>query len=214
MRQYDRLPNETTKAYNAFSVYRDLGPDRSLAKAAEIFYGARKNLAQLGLWSRRYDWVARARAYDDHLELVARNAIEKHEAARAEEFAERRARLREGVLDAGEKALERMNKILEWPMSEQRLVQDGEDGEEISYIFMPSRWTLGTTKQLLDVVLVAAGEKVSSPSGEDGEWGIDPELVSEQSLNDYLALVEKMRQEQLEELHRRHGGGRHGPAIR
>ena len=33
---WERLPQESMKAYAAFCAYRDLGPDRSMAKAGEV----------------------------------------------------------------------------------------------------------------------------------------------------------------------------------
>ena len=62
---YDRQEGETNKAYAAFCIYRDLGVDRTLEKAAKNFYpsdprqiGAR-NRSQLSVWSRHNNWVKR-----------------------------------------------------------------------------------------------------------------------------------------------------------
>lgn len=66
---WERQENEPPKAYNAFVVYRDMGPLRSLAKSADIFYAGRDSqqlsqMRQLGKWSTPYRWVARCTEFD------------------------------------------------------------------------------------------------------------------------------------------------------
>lgn len=66
-------PGETAKAYQAFEVYRDLGPERSLEKACrQLTTGS--PLEVLKQWSTRHDWQARVRAFD---EFVASRAADK-----------------------------------------------------------------------------------------------------------------------------------------
>jgi hypothetical protein len=65
-----RIDGETAKAFEAFKVYRDLGPTRSIAKAAQKLG---KAAVTLHAWSSRNDWVIRADAWDredDRLFLV------------------------------------------------------------------------------------------------------------------------------------------------
>jgi len=85
---WDRLPNESTKAYAAFCVYRDLGPERSLDKAGQKLDKPRSR-KWLGEWSAKYKWVERAEAYDDYIEKLKRK--EREEAIA--EMAERQARI-------------------------------------------------------------------------------------------------------------------------
>ncbi len=55
---------ETPKAYAAFEIYRDLGPQqRSLVRVAQT---TNKHKANLAKWSTRYEWVERVRAWDEH----------------------------------------------------------------------------------------------------------------------------------------------------
>ena len=44
---WERLPQESMKAYAAFCAYRDLGPDRSMAKAGEVL-GKSQGLMEAG----------------------------------------------------------------------------------------------------------------------------------------------------------------------
>ena len=64
-------PDETAKAYQAFEIYRDLGPDRSLERAGAALAKSRQ---ALDIWARRHDWQARVRAFDEY---VASRAADK-----------------------------------------------------------------------------------------------------------------------------------------
>jgi hypothetical protein len=58
---FTRLPNESSKAYQAFEIYRDMGSGRSIEKVAERLH---KNPTALRRLSAKYDWVSRANAHD------------------------------------------------------------------------------------------------------------------------------------------------------
>ena len=59
---YDRRDGETPQAYEAARAYFELGSDRSLVAAAQK---CNKGVSILGRWSAKWDWAARARAWDD-----------------------------------------------------------------------------------------------------------------------------------------------------
>jgi hypothetical protein len=58
---WERLPRETNPAWRAFQVYRDLGLERTMAKAAKALDLASSLLWE---WSKRWDWVDRSQAWD------------------------------------------------------------------------------------------------------------------------------------------------------
>lgn len=77
--EWERLPAETARAYAAFVVYRDLGPGRSLAvaygawrRANGVAGDAAKAAGYWQEWSSTHGWVARAAAYDAHLDAEKR----------------------------------------------------------------------------------------------------------------------------------------------
>jgi hypothetical protein len=67
---YDRQDGETTKAYTAFTIYRDMESTRSFDRVEEKIYGTQighkrgTNLTSLKRWSREWHWVDRCRDYD------------------------------------------------------------------------------------------------------------------------------------------------------
>ena len=63
---WERLPNERSKAYELFCLYRDIGPYRSLQKLRQTC-DLSLSLRQLERYSAKYDWVARAAAFSDHI---------------------------------------------------------------------------------------------------------------------------------------------------
>ena len=74
--QTDTLPweqrdDETAPAFEAFAVYRDLGPERSQTMTARRLGKSRQ---LLGKWSVRHDWAARVREYDADVDAERRAA--------------------------------------------------------------------------------------------------------------------------------------------
>jgi hypothetical protein len=78
---YERQEGETTKAYSAFTLYRDMGTTRSLEKTAGKFYTPDspqkrpRNINQIEVWSRTYCWIDRCRDYDRDVELSNREFL-------------------------------------------------------------------------------------------------------------------------------------------
>lgn len=98
---WERQPEETTKAYEAFCAYRDMGSDRTLAKVGEQLG---KSDALMERWSAKYDWVKRAAAWDD--ELARQTAREL-----MRDMAKTRARQRKQALKMQHKGLELLKDI-------------------------------------------------------------------------------------------------------
>src|ERR687889_2256978 len=155
VRLYDRETDESTKAFEAWTVYRDLGAERSLQKASEMYYGHGANVGQFERWSRRYGWVERARAFDVEREMIRRSAIEDHLKTQAEDHAAREARIQERILEIREQAAEQSLRMLQYPLTEQYIVREDEEGNEITYVLQPSRWSKSTAVQLAHLASTA-----------------------------------------------------------
>lgn len=68
---WDRLEDETAKAWEAFTLYRDMGANRSIRSVAEKL---QKSETLIGRWSRTYDWVERAVQWDEEQDRIVRKA--------------------------------------------------------------------------------------------------------------------------------------------
>lgn len=107
---YDRLLDETSRAFHAFSIYRDGGPRRTLKAVDEALRPSRpqrghKEATVSGVvkrWSAKYCWVDRARAYDNHVDQERRRIRE-----------EQIRQTEEAHFKIGEKALEKAGRSLD-----------------------------------------------------------------------------------------------------
>lgn len=68
---WEQQEGETSKAFEAFCVYRDLGPSRSVAKACRMLG---KSKGTLERWTTKYQWTQRATAWDAEVARVKTQA--------------------------------------------------------------------------------------------------------------------------------------------
>ncbi len=68
---WERQAGEGVKPYEAFCLYRDMGPSRSTTKVAEKLSKSEQLIRR---WSAAYDWVKRAGSWDDEQDRKARQA--------------------------------------------------------------------------------------------------------------------------------------------
>ena len=98
---WERQDYETSKSYEAFSIYRDLGTERSLNETAKKL-GKSKTLIER--WSRLYHWQERIASYERELENQA--LAEKKKTA-----AETRKRQLQIAMQLEKRALEALKNI-------------------------------------------------------------------------------------------------------
>ena len=85
---WERQPNETSRAYEAFRIYRELGPSRSFAEVSRQMHGAReeheddetpkkkrgrprtKTHSLIARWAQQYDWRRRSTLWDQEIDRV------------------------------------------------------------------------------------------------------------------------------------------------
>ena len=116
---WTRHADESAVAYKAFCTYRDLGPSRSLDEAYRQHTGQQKgNKRATGHWTRwysKFEWRARAEAYDAHLELLARRDREAAYIKDLQNLQDRQKKLAQATLGAAihllQKAGERLRKL-------------------------------------------------------------------------------------------------------
>lgn len=85
-----RYPHESTKSFNYFITYANLGEGRSLAQVREK-HGNNISLRQLKDYSRKYKWVKRAEAKDEY---DIQKRIKEHEKEKEEYFKKRLDRIK------------------------------------------------------------------------------------------------------------------------
>jgi hypothetical protein len=111
---WERYPGESTDAYAAFLMYRDMGRgERSLSKVARKLtersphrrYGGTLRLVKG--WSTRWAWTFRADQWDVHLERMLAEELR----VRLGQIAEQHATIANAALAAASKAL---NNLIRW----------------------------------------------------------------------------------------------------
>lgn len=66
---WERMPEETSKQFEAFSIFRDIGPSRSISGVANLWSesGATSRLRE---WARKNKWHQRVIDYDEHMDRI------------------------------------------------------------------------------------------------------------------------------------------------
>jgi hypothetical protein len=194
---WEPQPNESSRAYHAFQLYRDLGPDRTLRQAASLYYHGTTEklptngqLANLKKWSAKHSWLERVRALEVRDAMIARDAIEEHFKSRAADFAERQVQLREQWLENAEKAARQVGQMLDYPLTTQRIVRD-EDGEQVTYIFRPAGWSKSTAATLQTLSVTAASGAVGQSGHEDHQPVFNFDALSDEELKTFMRIYDK-----------------------
>ena len=65
---WERMEGEGAKAFEAFRIYRDMGPERTITAVGKQLSKSRNLIDR---WKDRWNWVERVRAYDNDLERAA-----------------------------------------------------------------------------------------------------------------------------------------------
>ena len=99
---FEQQARESARAFEAFSEYLKLGPERSLAAVAQKLSKSEQLLKR---WSAKFDWPARVAAHAAHLAVVERGAIEATARGKAAEWEKRETQLRETEWSMHERAI-------------------------------------------------------------------------------------------------------------
>ena len=106
---WERLDGETSAAFSAFCIYRDLGADRNIRKAVESVEKDEavraKRYKVWRNWSTAFRWRERAADYDKYLEKLKQTELRKTIEAQGEKHREVTGKM----LDVVSKKLDTMN---------------------------------------------------------------------------------------------------------
>jgi hypothetical protein len=138
---WERQPEETGPAFAAFQVYRDLGPERTIAntrramksdaetKAGGMTLGAANG--KLQKWAYKYNWEVRALAYD---KMIDKKRVDENVEA-ALEMTRRHIQVSMMIQEKGVKRLEKMKdaEIAKMkPLEAAKLIDQGVDMERLA----------------------------------------------------------------------------------
>lgn len=109
---YDRRHGETAKAYEAFSLYRNMGLERSIDAVAKLLG---KSTTFLCRWSSKHEWVERVEAWDIDQDMLRQ---EEAIAARREQYKNQLEEFQKNHLAVGKAAFKASatatKQIMEW----------------------------------------------------------------------------------------------------
>ena len=116
--RYDR---ETAKAYEAFCIYRDQGPNRSIQGTA-VELG--KSFTPIRRWAKKWGWIDRAMEWDEHLQTIRDHEIEDTQRLHANRRHESILRTSEFELSMSERVEEKLNEMLNLPVVQERVIHE------------------------------------------------------------------------------------------
>lgn len=143
MKEYDRLPKESARAYEAFKAYCDLGAERSLRRAGQKLS---KNHTTVSDWSKKYNWVGRARAWDAAADERERKAKDDAMKKEADKWAKRQMSVREDRWTLGDELLAKAKAMLAYPISKQTASQDGK-----AITINPQKFSFGSVARMVEI---------------------------------------------------------------
>jgi hypothetical protein len=103
---FERQPHESMRAYESFMIYRDMGPSRTTEKTS---YRTGKTHSWMQDLSQRWNWVERAKAYDDFMDGIRLD----HEIKLRKEAVERHIRIGQGLQGLSAKQMNELKKQIE-----------------------------------------------------------------------------------------------------
>jgi hypothetical protein len=168
---WDRQAKETSKAYDAFLTYRDLGFKRSVLQAYRLTVGKPEAQASSGgflKWYKDFRWAERARAWDADRQAFEDEAKQqaKQQAFQAVALAvmvettKERLRYAKRGIEYGEKCLARGDIILNFPLAEKRVTKSVIDPVSGKVYDLETHW------EAMDARMVALAARI-------GDIGLD-----------------------------------------
>jgi hypothetical protein len=134
-----RRVNEGQRAYELFLMYLQLGNKRS--RRAVVEASGRKSRLVSSLMMK-YQWVERAKAYDDWLVRIEEETIKRTLQKSAVKWAQREAKYREEMFELSDAMINRGRKMMSFPLTERKVTRhDPTTGNPVEITIKPVRWT-------------------------------------------------------------------------
>lgn len=179
---WDRQPEESAKAYAAFTVYRDMGVGRSIRATAKAIAKSARLLKE---WSARHQWVSRADAYDAAQRAIAQAGYEAGMRAEAERWALRQNEQRDGEWEMARALMSKAGAMLRFPLA--TATTEEVDGKVVT-IVQPTRWSMRDAATMAEVAAKLA--RLAADMAVPG--GASPALPARETVigdAEYIAAV-------------------------
>jgi hypothetical protein len=177
-----RLPNEGVKAWQAFMIYRDMGPDRTLR---DVSNKLRKSEDLIWRWSSQWEWVKRARAFDQYNESLeikqAQSSVPLWE--------QRRQEVLEKNWERAERLWSRVEAMLKHPLTVE--VYSGKQGTVEVH---PNKWNYSSLAQIAKVAAELQAATVAEALPTAQEEAFDVETATLEELREFVARHSKRRE--------------------
>lgn len=162
---WERQPEETDPAWEAFQTYRDLGPkERSMRRTAEI---VEKSETLMVRWSGQWSWVHRAQEWDREVDRRRREAAVEA----IEEMSARHARQAQAYLQAlMQPAIAVLEKVREDPAFFRAMLDNPQTAPRILELLARYASVMPT---IANVERLARGEPTAIERREEGPEGGD-----------------------------------------
>ena len=115
---FEQQPRESSKAFAAFSLYLNLGPQRSTAEVAKKLAKSEQLIRR---WSAKFAWTDRVASHGAHLAIIEREAVEAVARGKAAEWEKRETQLRETEWSMHERAIAAAKRGLDAYMEKEKV---------------------------------------------------------------------------------------------
>lgn len=198
MRAFERQEGESQKAFDAFTKYLDLGPERTLALATDAVYGRHKSgkrtqpVGQIVKWAKCFDWQERAQAWDDLLHMTRLQGAEDAEREKAYNLAAREQNLDEEILSLKEALIPRLKQMAAFPLV-RTTKEETVDGKKVVTNIYPARWSFNTVVNALGVLKDVDEQGLSLNLNIGSGEASDLSVLTDEELEVYERINDKLR---------------------
>lgn len=181
---FERRDGESLQAHEAARTYFALGADRSIVAVSKKL-GRNKSL--ISGWSIKWNWVERARAWDEVRTRERDQEIQKAMADAAQRVAKdwetRETAFREKMYELYLRHIAKSDKMLEFPLARVTTeTVDGPTGQVRQTVINPGRWTFDTCSRMaarsIEFARMAFGHVGAPGDGESErrmeDWPVRP----------------------------------------
>lgn len=178
---WEKLPGETSKAFNDFQIWLKLGQRRTYYEWWAITHKSRQ---QHFTWTKKFRWKERADAWDAHLGRIAQEQEEATTRSHAKYWAEKKEEQSKREYELRNQLEERVTKMLATPLWTEKTVN--EEGKEV--VIRAPKWNFTHVLAALRALSQLGDHAVDRMIGPTPADGFDPAKpdVSREQLEGFL----------------------------